>query len=91
LNYLFWTLAVPTGFIASLVLLLNVAGRKLSAATPLWLSVAMSLLVLALLVWAFRLARGGHAGAACLVVLGSCLVFAAAMFVNGISRQQLWN
>ncbi|KAB2968493.1 MAG: hypothetical protein F9K18_02705 [Thermoanaerobaculia bacterium] len=91
MTYLFWFLAAPTGVLAGLVLVLNLLGRQLSAATPLWLSALVSLAVLALLGWALRLARSKRPGLACLLVLGSWLVFALAMVANGLARQQVWN
>jgi hypothetical protein len=88
---LFWLLAVPTGALAALVVLLNLAGRPLSAATPIWLSVLAALAVLALLAGARRLAVAGRPGLAGLLVVGSWLLFAVVLIVNGFARQRIWN
>jgi hypothetical protein len=90
-RFLFWLLAVPTGAIALLVFLLHLAGRPLSAATPVWLSALGALAVLAALAWARRLAAAGRAGRAILLVVGSGLLFAIVMIANGLARQQTWN
>ncbi len=90
MRFIFWLLAVPTGAIAALVLVLNLLGKQLSAATPLWLSILTSLAVLLLLLVARRLAAG-RPGLACLVVVGSWLFFATVLFANGLARQQVWN
>lgn len=90
--YLFWTLAAPTGALAAILLLMTVAGKPLSAATPAWLSLLGSVGVFALLAWAWRVATAGQRpGVACGIVVLSWVLFALAMFVNGIARQKLWN
>jgi hypothetical protein len=88
---LFRLLAVPTAAIATVVALLNLLGRPLSAATPIGLSLATAAAVLGLVAWARRLAAAGRPGRAVLVVVGSWVVFAIVMFGNGLARQQLWN
>ncbi len=92
LTVLFWILAVPTGGIALLVMLMTMAGKKLSSATPLWLSMVAALAVLALLAWAWRLSGVHHQpGWACVITVASWLVFAVTMIVNGLLRQTSWN
>lgn len=88
---LFWLLAVPTVAIAILVLLLPLAGRPLSAATPIWLSALAALAVLAMVAWARRLAAAGRPGRAGLLVVGSWFLFAIVMIGNGLARLQSWN
>lgn len=92
LTIVFWVLALPTALVVSGVLLMTLAGGKLSAATPAWLAVATSLAVLALLVWAFRLATmQGRPGLATLITIGSWLTFGATMLINGLAHQKTWN
>lgn len=92
MTYLFWILTVPTGALALLLLLMTIAGKPLSAATPAWLALLASAGVFALLVWAWRVATtGGRPGVACWIVVLSWVIFALTMFVNGIARQKLWN
>lgn len=91
MRILFWLLAVPTGAIAILVVLLNLAGRPLSAATPIGLSILTALAVLALLAWARQRTAAGRPGRAVLLVVGSWLLFAIVMIANGLARQQTWN
>jgi len=88
---LFHLLAVPTVAIALLVVLLNLAGRPLSAATPIGLSIAAAAAVVALVAWARRLAAAGRPGRAVLLVVGSWVLFAIVMLANGLARQQVWN
>jgi len=83
--------AVPTAAIALLVLLMSLAGRPLSAATPIGLSIAMAAVVLALVEWARRRAAAGRPGRAALLVVGSWALFAIVMLANGLARQQNWN
>ncbi len=90
--YLYWVLAVPTGFLASVVILLTVSGQRLSSATPDWLAYAASGAVLAILVWGYHLATSsGRPGLAALLVVGSWVLFATAMIVNGLMHQTIWN
>jgi hypothetical protein len=89
--YLFWILAAPTAAFASLLFLMSLAGKHLSQATPLWLSLLASGGILALLFFAYRLAmNGGRPGAAIGLVLLAWLLFAVAMVVNGLARQSGW-
>lgn len=92
LTVLFWILAVPTGAFALLVALMTLAGKKLSAATPLWLSLVAAVAVLALLAWAYRVsAVQQRPGWACVITVASWIVFAVTMTVNGILRTTNWN
>lgn len=91
LRILFRLLAVPTAAIALLVVVLNLAGRPLSAATPIGLSIATAAAVLALVAWARRLAAAGRPGRAALFVVGAWILFAIVMLANGLARQQVWN
>lgn len=49
LIYVYWVLAVPTGLLASVVVLLTISGQRLSSATPDWLALVASAAVFALL------------------------------------------
>jgi hypothetical protein len=92
LIYVSWTLAAPTGALAALLLLMTVAGKPLSAATPAWRALLAAIGVFALPAWAWRVATAGERpGMACGIVVLSWVLFALAMFVNGIARQKLWN
>ena len=89
--YVFWMLAAPTGALSALLILMSLAGRRLSAATPVWLTLLAALGAIGLLVWAYHLATAGRRpGAACGVVLLSWMLFAVTMFANGLSHQQNW-
>lgn len=89
--YLFWVLAAPTSVLASILLFMSLAGRRLSAATPIWLSLLAAAGVMAMLVWAFRIASSdGRPLLACGVVLLSWFAFMLVMFANGISQQKTW-
>lgn len=89
--YLFWILAAPTGALATLLIFMSLLGNRLSAATPLWLSLSMAAGVIAMLFWAYRIASsGGRPALACGVVLLSWLVFALVMIGYGIAHQQTW-
>jgi hypothetical protein len=89
--YLFWILAVPTAAFASLMFLMSVAGRQLSQATPIWISLLASFSILVVLVFAYRLAANdGRPGAASGVVALSWLLFAIIMLVNGLVRPTGW-
>jgi hypothetical protein len=92
LRCLFWTLAIPTGALAVIVLLMTIAGRQPGAATPAWLSLLASMGVLGLLARARRVAAAGERpGMACWITVSSWAFFAIVMPVNGIARQALWN
>ncbi len=92
MKYLYWVLAVPTGVIACLVVLLTLGGQRLSAATPAWLSLVVGTVVLGLLGWGYRLVKtGGRPGLAVLVVVLSWVVFVGSMVVNGLLHQKIWN
>lgn len=92
LKALFWILAAPTGALALILLLMTLGGRRLSAATPLWLALLAAVGVLALLVWAHRVAAlQQRPGWACAIVAGSWVLFAVVMTVNGLLRQTTWN
>lgn len=92
LSVLYWVLAVPTGALSLVLLLMTVAGRKLSAATPLWLTLVCATVVLAFLVWAHRVLVVHHRPAwACAIVIASWVAFALTMTVNGLLRQTTWN
>jgi hypothetical protein len=91
-KYLYWVLAVPTGVVACLVVLLTLAGQRLSAATPAWLSLVVAAVVLGLLGWGYRLLKtGDRPGLAVLVVVLSWVVFVGSMVVNGLLHQKIWN
>lgn len=90
--YVYWVLAVPTGLLASLVILLTLGGRQLSSATPAWLGLLAAAVVLGVLVWGYRLGTaGGKPGLATLLVVLSWVLFAGTMFVNGLMHQKIWN
>ena len=90
-SMLFWLLATPTGALALFVILMTIAGKKLSAATPLWLALVAGAGVLALLIWAYRLlVLHGRPGLACVITVASWLLFAGVMLVNGLLHQKTW-
>ena len=92
MNLLYWLLAAPTALLAGLVIVMNLAGRALSQATPIWLSLLMAAVVIGLLVWARTLGtQGGRPGLAVLMVLGSWVLFCGVMLVNGLMHQKVWN
>jgi len=89
--YVFWLLAAPTGALSALLILMSVAGQRLSAATPVWLALLAALGVMALLAWAHQLAtKRGRPGVACAIVMLSWVLFAVTMFANGLAHQQTW-
>lgn len=89
--YLFWILAVPTGALASALILLTVAGQRLSASTPWWLSVSIGFAVLWLLYRAHSFAStGGRPGLAVLLVVASWLMFFVVMLTYGLLHQGTW-
>ena len=89
--YVFWMLTAPTGAISALLVFMSLTGSRLSAATPVWLTLLAALGVMGLLAWAYRLATAGRRpGAACGVVLLSWVLFALTMFANGLANQQNW-
>lgn len=90
-RFLFRLLAVPTAAIAILIVLMNLAGRPLSAATPVGLSIATAAVVLALVAWGRHLAAAGRPGRAVLLAVGSWALFVIVMLANGLARQQVWN
>ncbi|MBI3367230.1 MAG: hypothetical protein HY021_01885 [Burkholderiales bacterium] len=70
---------------------MSLAGQRLSAATPIWLTLLAALGVLALLAWARHFATaGGRAGIACAMVLLSWVLFASVMVANGLAHQRTW-
>ena len=89
--YVFWMLTAPTGAISAFLVLMSLTGSRLSAATPVWLTLLAALGIMALLALAYRLATAGRRpGAACGVVLLSWVLFAVTMFANGLANQQTW-
>ena len=89
--YVFWILAAPTGALSALLLLMSLAGQKLSAATPIWLAVLAALGVMGLLAWAHQLAtKRGRPGVACAFVVLSWVLFAVTMIANGLAHQDTW-
>ena len=89
--YLFWILAVSTGALASALILLTLAGQRLSAGTPWWLSVSTGLAVLWLINKARVLATtSGRPGVAALLVVASWILFLVVMLTNGLLRQRNW-
>ena len=89
--YVFWMLAAPTGALSALLILMSVTGQRLSAATPVWLSLLAALGVLGLLAWARQLAtKRGRPGVACAIVVLSWVLFAFTMTANGLAHQQTW-
>lgn len=92
MTYLYWCLALPTGFLAGLVIVMTLAGQRLGPTTPGWLALAAASAVLGLLVSGFRLATaGGRPGIGVLLVVLSWAVFAGAMIAHGLMTQKLWN
>lgn len=90
--YLYWVLAVPTGLLASIVILLTLGGQRLSAATPDWLALVAAGAVLGLLGWGYKLGKSrGRPGLALLVVVLSWVLFGGTMLVNGLMNQKVWN
>lgn len=91
---LFWVfalLALPTGLLAGLVILLILGGQRMSAPAPDWPALLASAAVLGLLAWAYRLATGGRPAAASLWVVASWVLFVTVMLINGLMHQTLWN
>ena len=88
--YLYWILAVPTGVLASLLILLTLAGQRLTPSTPGWLSVSLASAVLGLLFWGHQMGTNGRPLAAALLVVGSWILFFVVMVAYGLSRQQTW-
>jgi hypothetical protein len=87
----FWILVAPTGALSVLLMVMSLAGGRLSAVTPVWLTLLAVLGVVGLLVWAHHVATaGGRPGAACGVVVLSWVLFAVVMFANGLAHQQTW-
>lgn len=90
--YLYWLLAAPTGALAVAVLGLTVTGKRLSSATPDWLSLLASAAVIAMLVWSYRMATSrDRPGAAAFLVVLSWIVFAGSMISHALMTQTLWN
>lgn len=90
--YLYWILAIPTGLIAGLVVLLTLSGQRLSSATPDWLALLAAGVVLALLGWGHHVGTaGGRPGLAALLVVLSWVLFAGSMLINGLLHQKIWN
>jgi len=89
--YVFWMLAAPTGALSALLILMSVAGQRLSAATPVWLALLAALGVMGLLAWAHQLAtKRGRPPVACAIVVLSWVSFAVTMLANGLAHQQTW-
>ena len=89
--YVFWLLAAPTGVLSALLILMSVAGQRLSAATPVWLALLAALGVVGLLAWAHQLAtKRLRPGVACAVVVLSWVLFAVTMVANGLAHQETW-
>ena len=89
--YVFWILALPTGALSVLLILMSIAGQPLSAATPIWLTLLAAFGVIGLLVWAQQLAtKRGRRGVACAIVVVSWVLFAFTMLANGLAHQQTW-
>ena len=89
--YLFWILAVSTGALARALILLTLAGQRLSAGTPWWLSVSTGLAVLWLINKARVLATtSGRPGVAALLVVASWILVLVVMLTNGLLRQRNW-
>ena len=90
--YVYWVLAVPTGLLALLVIMLTLGGKQITPVTPDWLSLLTSAAVLGLLVWGFRWATtGARPGLAVVLVVLSWVVFLGVMLVNGLMHQKTWN
>ena len=89
--YVFWMLAAPSGALSALLILMSVAGQRLSAATPVWLALLAALGVMGLLAWAYQLAtKRGRPRVACAIVVLSWVLFAVTMLANGLAHQQTW-
>ena len=89
--YVFWLLAAPTGVLSALLILMSVAGQRLSAATPVWLALLAALGVIGVLAWAHQLAtKRLRPSVACAVVVLSWVLFAVTMVANGLAHQQTW-
>jgi hypothetical protein len=89
--YVFWMLAAPTGALSALLILMSVAGQRLSAATPGWLTLLAAFGVIGLLAWAHQLTtKRRRPGVACAIVMLSWVLFAFTMLANGLAHQQTW-
>lgn len=90
--YLYWVLAIPTGLLASLVIILTINGQHLSSTTPDWLALVASSAVLALLAWGYKLGTSGcRPFLAALLVVLSWVLFGGVMLINGLMHQNIWN
>ena len=90
--YVYWILAIPTGILAGIVILMTLSGRSLSSSTPDWLALLTATVVFGLLGWGYSLATSeGRAGWAALLVVLSWIVFFGTMLVNGLLHQKTWN
>lgn len=90
--YIYWLLAIPTGLLASVVILMTLAGQRLSSATPHWLGLLAAAAVLSLVGYGYKVGVSSEKpGIAVLLVVSSWVVFASIMLINGIMRQTTWN
>lgn len=84
-------LALPTALAACAVILIVLGGQRLSPPAPDWPGLVAAATVLGLNAWGYRLARAGRPILASPLVVGSWLVFALIMLINGALHQTLWN
>lgn len=92
MNYFYWLFALPTGMLASLVIIMTLSGKALSNSTPNWLSLSASAIVLGLLWWSYQLIFvKNHPILAILVVIASWIIFAAIMVGYGLMTTKIWN
>lgn len=91
MHYLYWLLALPTGLLASLVILLTLSGRALSNSTPSWLSLCSASIVLGMLWWSYQLIFAkNHPFLAMLTVIGSWIVFVVILAGYGLMTTKNW-
>lgn len=92
MNYFYWLFALPTGMLASLVIIMTLSGKALSNSTPNWLSLSASAIVFGLLWWSYQLIFvKNHPILAILVVIASWIIFAAIMIGYGLMTTKIWN
>lgn len=92
MNYVYWLFALPTGALASLVIIMTLSGKALSNGTPNWLSLCASAVVFGLLWCSYQLIFvKNHPILAIVVVIASWIIFAAIMVGYGLMTMKIWN
>lgn len=91
MNYLYWILALPTGLLAGLVIILTLSGQALSSSTPSWLSLCAATIVFAMLWWSYQLIFAkNHPFLAMLTVVASWVIFAMIMTGYALMTMKNW-